>query len=215
MTEADLRYVADALDRGFVGSPCLELGAGLEGASCRALVTARGIRYVATDLAAGSLVDVAADFEAPTADVCSAFEGYDKFETALVLNVLEHTLEPTRVLDNAFALLRQGGTCVISTPVMWPIHDYPIDCARLLPDFYREYSRRRGYELIVESFRYLDWGLISNYCGQDGATCLPPPSRSVSFVVYSKMVHRIFRTFARHTIWPTYVAIGVVLRKPA
>lgn len=214
MTEADLRYVVEALERGFIGSPCLELGAGLEGASCRALLTARGVRYVGTDLVAGPSTDISTDFEAPATDVRSAFGGYGEFGTVLVLNVLEHTLEPVRVLDNVFALLGHGGTCVISTPVMWPIHDYPIDCARLLPDFYREYSRRRGYELIAESFQYLDWGPISNYCGQDGSTCLPPPSKSGSLVVYSKMVHRIFRTFARHTIWPTYVAIGVVLRKP-
>jgi len=63
MTPEDLVYVRDRTRDGLVQSPCLELGAGFGGETCRQLVEAAGMRYVSTDLKAIAPVDVVADFE--------------------------------------------------------------------------------------------------------------------------------------------------------
>jgi SAM-dependent methyltransferase len=213
VTSADAQYVSDMLRRGYIASPCLEMGVALEGSSLADLLQCHGVLdRVGTDVAAGPVVDVVADFEQPADTLRPLFAGRAPFASVLCLNVLEHTFEPVRVLDNVFRLLRPGGTCVAVTPARWPLHAYPIDCCRLLPDFYVEYARRRGVELIGDSFQYVGHGPVEQY-RRDGDRRLPPPHPSRTYRRYSHLVHRAFQTTGRHQWFAELVAIGVVMRK--
>jgi SAM-dependent methyltransferase len=209
MTGPDLQYVEELLARGLVGDPVLELGAGYGGATCRERVEASGRRYVATDVGAGPGVDVVADFE--SGNGCEAAAARGPFGTVLVLNVLEHVLEPAAVLDNALRILVPGGTLVTVTPCAWPVHRWPVDCARLLPDWHRRYAATRGLALDEATFRYVGYGPVGAFRSRSGEERLPPAgSGRALHRAYSRLVHGLFFTFGRETQHEPRIAVGAV-----
>ena len=212
MVEEDSKYVRKCLDAGLIQSPCLELGVGYDGPNNRALLQASGIQYFGTDAVAGTSVDYVCDFEAD--DVNRTFNG-NQFASVLVLNVLEHTFEPIKVLDNIFRILKPNGTCVAVTPTIWPLHDFPRDCWRINPNFYEEYSQRRNLELLTDFFEYVGFHRIDARRDKAGTYLLPQAARSRYTFLKSKVVHKLFNTCGRAMFFPSHVATGVVIRKPA
>ena len=208
MTPSDLDYIRSVLDANLVTGPVLELGAGYGGSTCRELFASRGIDYFGTDMAAGPGVDYVANFETMTRD------SFDRqFQCVLALNVLEHTFEPLKVADNALALVRPGGCLVLLTPAIWPLHEYPVDCYRLLPQWYEVYAKTRGLQVVREHFRFLPGGTIDAFRSGKGEYAFPPPSGSAGKLWRSRLVHRLFRTTGRGMATPIHVAIGAVLRR--
>lgn len=211
MTGPDLQFVEELLERGLVLDPVLELGAGYGGPTCRELVERSGRRYVATDVAPGPGIDVVADFESGEGGAAAAALG--PFGTVLVLNVLEHVFAPAAVLDHARAALAPGGTVVAVTPCAWPIHRYPLDCARLLPDWYRRYAETRGFALDEETFRYVGYGPVGAFRSSSGEERLPPAGSGRRLHrAWSRLVHGLFLTIGRETQHEPRVAIGAVFR---
>jgi hypothetical protein len=209
MIESDRQYLQGLLCRGLLKGPLLELGAGIPEHSARSLIEAAGISYVGTDIE--GTADIRADFTDAQA-VRRAFAGRPPFVSALVFNVLEHTYDPIRFLDNVFALLAPAATCVILTPTVWPLHSYPIDCWRILPDFYVEYARRNGHALLHDTFEYVGIGPVHH---TPAGAAFPSPGRSPLHFLYSRVVHRVFNTSGRGMLMPSHIAIAVALRKRA
>ena len=213
MTGPDLLFVEELLGRGLVLEPVLELGAGYGGPTCRELVARSGRRYVATDVVPGPGVDVVADFESGEGSAEVASIG--PFGTVLVLTVLEHVFSPAAVLDHARALLAPGGTLVTVTPCAWPIHRYPLDCSRLLPDWYRRFAATRGLVLDEETFRYVGFGPVREFRSSGGEERLPPAATGRElYRAWSRLVHGLLFTFGRETQHEPRVAIGAVFREP-
>jgi hypothetical protein len=207
MNQENLDFVRQLVADGTITGPVLELGAGYGGPTSRpAIPPAMG--YRSTDIA--GKVDYIANFESR-----AGFEAIaERFRAILILNVLEHTFEPIRVLDNALSLLAPGGAIVTSTPVIWPIHNYPIDCCRLLPDFYIRYAETRGLDLVPERFAYLGFGPIAGYRAPDGLFRLPKHGKAKGMAGrVTRGGYRLFRALARGglAIYP-YVAIVAVFR---
>jgi len=210
MTGNDLEYVRSLLSKGLIEGPVLELGGGYGGMSCREIVEASGLMYQSTDIVAGSGVDVVADFE--TADCGHRFAQHE-YGCVLVLNVLEHVFEPIKVLDNAIGLVRPAGKVVTITPCMWPTHSYPIDCQRLLPDWFVAYAdRRQDVQLLDSVFEFVGYGPIASFVkGQE--VQLPSPWRTVFVERYSRLVHKLFNTAGRGQWAASYIAVGAVFAK--
>ncbi len=146
------------------------------------------------------------------AEQMAVFNDVAPFGSVLILNVLEHTFDPIRVLDNAATLLRPGGTLVSLTPSVWPLHNYPMDAWRILPNFYEEYAKRRGHELLESWFEYVGFGLVANFRNPDGSYCYPPPSRAGFRRWFSRAVHKVFNTYGRSMLQPSHVAVAAVFR---
>lgn len=212
MTWQDLAYVRKILgERSFV-DPVLELGGGYGGNTCREIVLASGHRYFATDLHNAPGVDFVANFENGEGVAQIAKAG--PYGTVLVLNVLEHTFDPISVLDNVVSVTAPGGIVVVITPVVWPIHNYPSDCCRLLPDWYRRFAKTRGLRLNEGSFWYIGFGPVGVYRTSDGQDSLPQPAiLKPAYRFYSRLVHRFFNTFGRGMFYPSTVAIGVTFTR--
>ena len=218
MMQADLDYLGRLLSAGSLKGPCLEFGCGYGGETSRALIESAGIAYLSSDIPGSPVaVDVeidllAEDFQAQAGLGALRAHG---LRTLLILNVLEHVFDPVRLLDNACTLLEGPGRVVIITPVCWPIHKYPVDCQRLLPDFYREYARRRKLRILPASFQWI--GVEGSIPVESpGEESLPKfmPSSTLS-KLYNRLIHRLFRTDGRsiYTIPLPQVALGVVLEK--
>jgi SAM-dependent methyltransferase len=209
MVGADQDWVAMLLKANVFAGPVLELGTGYGGATCRAVVEAAGLRYLGTDVMPGAGVDIAANFE--RADDMAALRSAGPFGAVLILNVLEHTFEPIRVLDNARTLLKPGGALVVLTPAVWPLHSYPIDTWRILPDFYQEYGKRKGMRLLRERFDFVGFGPVDAFRDAGAAPSFPPPANSPWKMLLGRSVHKAFNTFGRAMFQPSHVAVGAVL----
>jgi SAM-dependent methyltransferase len=211
VTLEDAVYIENLIVGGQLKGPVLELGAGYGGATCRSQVSRAGMAYVATDMFPSQGVDVVADFADPVG-TAAAFQGME-FKTVLVLNVLEHTFDPIRVLDTALQRLSVGGRLVVITPTVWTLHGYPIDCCRLLPDWYVTYAELRGCQLLHQHFEYLGYGRIRDFMDKEGRARLPRPVEATNpwRGRWSRTVHKIFNTFGRSMAFPSHVAIGAVL----
>lgn len=192
--------------------PVLELGTGYGGDTCREMVLASRLPYFGTDLIKTPAVDFVADFE--RAEDLRVFASSELFGTVLILNVLEHTFDPIRILDNAVTLLKPGGCCVTITPSIWPLHNFPIDTWRPLPNFYEEYARRRGLELNRAHFDYVGLGSIDQFRDAQGNYTYPPPSSHCLGSVWSRGIHKIFNTAGRGMFHPSHIAIGALFQKP-
>jgi SAM-dependent methyltransferase len=220
MSSIDLAYVAKNLRAGHVRSPCLEVGVGWEMTdgyrTSRPLVQSEGIEYFGADMKPGPLVDIVVDCSADGSVFAEAMNGRT-FGTVICLNVLEHVFDPVQTLRNLVSTLRPGGTCVIVTPTIWPLHECPLDCWRINPNFYEEFARRNDLEVLsleyvthkidVASVKYWDEGVNrSTYR-------LPPRERSVLDGYYSRLVHGVFATHGRGASIPDLVSTGTVLQK--
>src|SRR6476661_8322682 len=104
MTNDDLKWIAKLLGQRVLQGPVLELGVGYGGGTSKEAIANAGLEYVGTDLEATPAVDVVADFE--RAEDMAKFAERGPFGAVLILNVLEHTFEPLRIMDNALSLVR-------------------------------------------------------------------------------------------------------------
>jgi SAM-dependent methyltransferase len=209
MVEGDLEYVDRLIADGQVAGPVLELGTGYGGSTCRELVTRRGLAYFGTDLAPGPGVDFAADFERP--EDMTVFGPAAPFGSILVLNVLEHTFDPIRVLDHVRTLLRPGGSLVIIVPAIWNLHNYPMDAWRVLPNFYEVYATRRGMTLHPKYFEYIDYGPVHEFRNPDSTYVFPPAHRRRQQSWARRTALGTLNWLTKSRFTPNHVAIGAVL----
>lgn len=212
MTILDQQYVEKLIKYNLLEGPCLELGTGYGGETLSEMFKASNIEYYGTDMFDGPNVDFVIDFENSGEEILKAYPLLPKFRTILVMNVLEHTYDPIRILDNIFSILDTGGKCVIITPTYWPIHNYPIDCWRPLPDFYIEYARRNKYSIVQGTFEYVGYGSVINKISNN-INPLPMPGDNKFKKLSTRIVNRVFNTYARGMHSATHIAIGVVLKK--
>jgi 2-polyprenyl-3-methyl-5-hydroxy-6-metoxy-1,4-benzoquinol methylase len=215
MTSNDLSYIKSLSQKGLIKNRVLELGGGYGGATCREAIIGAGLKYFATDMHAAPGVDYVADFEtgAGIQDLVAA----GPFGTVLILNVLEHTFNPIAILDNALRVIEPGGTIITVTPAIWPLHNYPVDCCRLLPDWYRRFAASRSLALDEETFAFITAGgqpSIGNFRSPVGQDSFPPPSfHRQAYTTYSRIVHKLFNTFGRGMMFQSHIAIGAVFSR--
>ena len=114
-----------------------------------------GIQEVnGVDLSPGKGVDFTVDFSTPTEDFGQRW-GFGSFATVAIFNVLEHTFDPENVLRNAVHCMTDGGSIIVVTPTVWPLHDFPQDCVRLMPHWYEMFASRYRLTLHRDAFCWL------------------------------------------------------------
>jgi SAM-dependent methyltransferase len=213
MVPADLDYVTRLIRNRAITGPLLELGTGYGGDTCRAVATSAGLAYYGTDLMAGDAVDFVADFE--RREDMTIFRDVAPFGAVVLLNVLEHTFNPLAVLDNARTLLAPGGSLVVLTPAVWPLHNFPMDAWRIMPNLYEEYALRRGMRLTDEYFEFVGFGRVRVFRNADGSYTFPPPRGPGGWRRWlDRAIHRGFDTFGRAMVMPSHVAVAAVLVAP-
>ncbi len=83
--------------------------------------------YTSMDLVDTPLVDFACDAEnMPIED--------GSFDLVLCTQVLEHCHNPQRIVDECYRVLKPGGEFIVTVPSIYPLHGYPADNWRFMPD---------------------------------------------------------------------------------
>ena len=96
--------------------------------------------YSSMDLVDTPLVDFTCNAEKMPVEDCW-------FDLVLCTQVLEHSASPQKIVDECFRVLRPGGTLVVTVPCIYPVHGYPSDNWRFMPD---------GLRLLLRAFKTVD-----------------------------------------------------------
>jgi hypothetical protein len=217
MTFSDLDWFSLCCKKGLVGSRFLEIGSAQLQPGVKNLCTAakeHGIKnVVGVDLQQTLGVDHIVDFSVP-ADAFKSAWNLGEFDTVAGFNILEHTFDPIRILDNALSCVGSNATMLAVTPTIWPIHNCPGDFVRLLPDWYRTYAKERGLTIIEECFCWLsDFGIEPIGADPEFPTYLSrKPQAKPSRYWVSRISHKFLNTYGR-SHWATYCAIGAAMKR--
>jgi len=68
-------------------------------------------------------------------------------DTVLILNVLEHLLEPDKALGEVARALKPGGKCLLEVPFLYPLHDQPFDYQRWTRHGLKTSAARAGLQV--------------------------------------------------------------------
>lgn len=205
MVPQDLAYVRSMLSRGLVASPCLELGAGVDGHNLRSELDGRGVDWYGSDIRGDGARVIPLDFDS---DAPTGLDGR-QFASVLCLNVIEHTFDPIRAMDRALALVASGGTLMVVTPTIWELHYYPLDCWRMNPGFLREYAKRRSLEIVQGTFQWV----TPRFEPVVGDEPLLPRNRGLR-LLGEKIGVRTMHALGLGPMRTGCLSVGVVLRKP-
>lgn len=222
MTSDDISFFRLCHEKGWVSDPLLDIGSStFDGAqtSFSHISKDLGLKEImGVDLAPGTGVDRVFDFSINDADFKTNWGG-KTFRTVVVFNVLEHTFDPYQVLRNASRCVKSGGYLLTLVPVIWPIHSFPKDHCRLLPDWFEEFAKREGFTIIREGFLWLSqFGMKKvDHLTNNGERVFPSfhllgKSSNPARYWLSKLSHRLLNTFGRNHLF-THTAIGVALKK--
>jgi predicted SAM-dependent methyltransferase len=83
--------------------------------------------YSSLDIVPSPIVDI----------ICNAEEmpiEDGSYDLVLCTQVLEHCNSPERIINECHRVLRKGGTLIVTVPSIYPVHGYPADNWRFMPD---------------------------------------------------------------------------------
>ena len=143
----------------------LMVGAGAAGAGTDILYRSKDIDQVAFDIYPTALTTFVADgHDIPLKD--------ESVDAACIQAVLEHVLDPGKVVSEIFRVLKPGGIVYAETPFMQQVHEGAYDFTRFTELGHRWLFRRfaeieRGVIggpglSFYWSARYLAWGIVRN-----------------------------------------------------
>lgn len=72
----------------------------------------------------------------------------NKFDTVLILQVLEHLSQPQKALAESNRILKKGGYLIISVPFMYPLHDLPQDYYRYTEFVIKELLKDSKFKIV-------------------------------------------------------------------
>jgi len=72
----------------------------------------------------------------------------DAVDSVLLTEVLEHCFEPGIVIAEAYRVLRNDGSVLITVPFLWPLHDIPYDEYRYTPYSLEKLLAASGFKNI-------------------------------------------------------------------
>jgi len=218
MTDLDVQWFKRCYSEGLVRSKMLEVGSAKVQGIPNLCEIAREMGVSDTmgvDMEQGAGVDAIFDFGLPAVEFAREWRS-GTFSTVCIFNVLEHTFDPLTVLTNALSCVGNGGTLLVLTPSIWPIHSYPRDFNRLLPDWYLEFSRRNQLKLLDKEFCWLSQFGIETIDLTSEPT-LPnylTRGKTDSQLRYwiSRVGHKLFNTYGR-SHWAPHSAIGAAFSR--
>ena len=166
------------------------------------------------DLAPGPGVDHVADFSVPQ----ERFKWTrDKYKTAVLFNVLEHTFDPICILRNTLECVQPGGSILLVVPTVWPLHDYPQDFCRLEPHWFEQFASSHKLKLERKAFCWLSpFGITPVDQLRNGSQYQLPTFQNLGrsqFLRYwrTRIANRLLGTYGR-TQFLALCSVGVVMK---
>lgn len=118
------QFLMERLELIASGARVLNVGSGGEmQAAVEAMAAKNGFTVTNTDVDPDRKPDVVDDITK------SSFPDAN-FDAVVIMEVLEHVVDPMRAASEIHRLLKPGGALILSTPFIFPLHDRPYDFYR-------------------------------------------------------------------------------------
>jgi SAM-dependent methyltransferase len=128
----------------------LVVGGATTGSGTKALYEDPAIRLIAFDIYATPLTQFIAD--AHTSPLAA-----NSVDAVWIQAVLEHVLDPWRVVAEIYRVLKPGGLVYAETPFMQPVHEGPYDFTRFTDS---------GHRWLFRKFELIDSGVVLGSAAQ-------------------------------------------------
>jgi len=87
-------------------------------------------------------------------------------DTVVSLSVMEHLKEPQNMLNEAFRILKPGGSMILQVPFMWWVHEAPYDYYRFTRHGLKYMFEKAGFtdvDVMPQTGFWVMWTLKFNY----------------------------------------------------
>lgn len=118
-------------------------------------ISSLGFNICALNISTTKQIDIRADAS------CLPIQD-SSYEWVLCSEVLEHVGDPPRVIQEAFRVLKPGGTLVATVPFLFRLHADPIDIGRYSPWFLQKQLERAGFTNIRIEKQGLFWSVVTD-----------------------------------------------------
>lgn len=146
----------------------------------------------------------------------------EAFDTVLCTEVLEHVPEARAAVREMARILRAGGCVILTTPLLYPLHEVPYDFSRLTPYALKRLFESEGFEILEQ--RRMATGpkavaTIANgilfHCAErlPGGKTLPGRAIVTPFYIFNNLVALLLSAFIKDEKSP--VDQGLIARKLA
>jgi len=142
----------------------------------RSLVQKLGATYVGYDIAQNRKGTV--EHLGPITDIPAEDASYD---LVLCSEVLEHTVDPGRAIEELARILNPGGRLILTTPFAYPLHEEPYDFFRLTPNAICILAERCGLHRLKFEQTGNELEVIATvWCNLwSRLEVIPPPARRI------------------------------------
>jgi SAM-dependent methyltransferase len=131
------RRFVDHIGSGTESARALVIGGGILGKGAEVLINAPNVEVVETDVYIGPRTQIVCDgHNLPFAD--------GTFDGVVIQAVLEHVLDPVRVVSEIHRVLKPDGVVFAQSPFMVPVHEGPYDFTR-----WTETGHRRLFRMFT------------------------------------------------------------------
>jgi SAM-dependent methyltransferase len=90
----------------------------------------------------------------------------EEADTVVSLSVMEHLCEPQTMLNEAFRILKPGGSIILQVPFMWWLHEAPYDYYRFTRYGLKYMFEKAGFtdvKVLPQTGFWVMWTLKFNY----------------------------------------------------
>lgn len=161
--------------------------------------------YLCIDWQYAENVDLCADcYDIPLPDAYA--------DTILSTQMLEHLVTPERMLKEAHRLLKPGGSLILTAPMVWGLHEEPIDFYRYTEYGLRYLLQHAGYrDISIQPLEGLFAVLLQMVIDEYYVTWLAKHQRFAGYLMgtLNRLASWLDRVFPTRRLCLTYLATAV------
>jgi len=171
------------------------------------------VSYTSMDLVDTPIVDIVGNAEEMPIEDSS-------YDLVLCTQVLEHCTNPQRIVDECHRVLKTGGTLIVTVPAVYPVHGYPADNWRFMPDGLRHLLRAFSQVEVLGELDFAEslasvnchYGhVVTGRMGKLGRTINPLWNLSTN--VCGRMLSWVLRPFMRSNFTSFTMSLWAEARK--
>ena len=113
-------------------------------------------------------------------------ESSEKYDVVICTQVIEHVFDHSKVFEEAYRLLKQGGRFIVSSNFIWENHEAPYDFYRFTEDCFKMLLTNAKFDIKERKINGGKWAVL----GQLIIQILTPKNKSRNWLL--KALHYVF-----------------------
>lgn len=189
---ASIHHALAAMEPVPAGATVLDVGAG----ECplRDSLEAKGYRYQSLDIEQNTAesIDYLVPIDRPLPE---ALRDAGCFDLLILTEVLEHVADWATAFDNISRLLKPGGTCIVTVPFFYMLHEEPHDFWRPTDHALRFFAQSQGLRVLETKRNGDGWDVLGTLLCSTSVCRRSKSVLAYLFVVPVWLTHKMLKWF--------------------